>query len=70
MNNEPAVSVGSITAAVTAVLALLVAFGLGLSDDQKAAILGVTAVVAPFIVGAVVRGKVTPVRGEHEAEKV
>lgn len=51
-STEPLFTVGTITAAVTAVLALLVAFGLDLSDGQKQAILGVVAVAAPFIVTA------------------
>ncbi|MEV4271919.1 hypothetical protein [Micromonospora aurantiaca (nom. illeg.)] len=51
-STEPLFTVGTITAAVTAVLALLVAFGLDLSDGQKQAILGAVAVAAPFIVAA------------------
>ncbi|MGA5306526.1 hypothetical protein [Micromonospora taraxaci] len=49
-STEPLVTIGTITAAVTAVLGLLVAFGLPISDDQQARILGVIAVAAPFIV--------------------
>ncbi|MEU8220920.1 hypothetical protein AB0C47_34830 [Micromonospora taraxaci] len=49
-STEPLVTVGAITAAVTAVLGLLVAFGLPISDDQQARILGVIAVAAPFVV--------------------
>ena len=60
MKNEPAVSVGSITAAVAAVLVLLVSFGVPLSDDQQKAILGVVAVVAPLLGAVLIRGKVTP----------
>lgn len=58
MYREPSLTIGTITAGVVAVLALLTAFGLGISDDQQSAILGAVAVAAPFIVGAVVRGKV------------
>lgn len=64
MKNEPAVTVASITAVVTALLALLTAFGLSLSQDQTAAILGVVAVLAPLVSGFITRGKVTPVDGE------
>lgn len=60
MKTEPALTVGAITAAVSAILALLVAFGLDLSDDQTAAILGVVAVLAPLVATAITRGKVTP----------
>lgn len=64
MKNEPAVTVASLTAVVTALLALLTAFGLNLSQDQTAAILGVVAVLAPLVSGFITRGKVTPVDGE------
>jgi hypothetical protein len=47
---EPLVSVGTITAAGAALLALVAAFGLRLNDDQQAAVLGILAVVAPIIV--------------------
>ena len=49
-STEPLVTVGTITAAVTAVIGLLVAFGLDLSADQRTAVLGVVAVIAPFVV--------------------
>ncbi|MCX4470437.1 hypothetical protein OOK41_08975 [Micromonospora sp. NBC_01655] len=55
---EPLVTVGVLTAAVTAVLALLVAFGLPLSDAQQTAILGLVAVLAPLVVAAIARGRV------------
>lgn len=61
MNREPLVTVASITAGVAALLTLLVAFGVDLSGDKQTAILGVAAVVAPLIVAAVTRSKVTPV---------
>ena len=59
--SEPVITVATITAAVSAIIALLVAFGLDLSDDQRNAILGVVAVAAPIIAGALARGYVTPV---------
>lgn len=60
MQNEPLITVGTITAAVTAVLTLLVAFGLDLTEAQSTAILGVAAIVAPFVVALASRSKVTP----------
>jgi hypothetical protein len=60
MKNEPAITVGAITAVVSAILSLLAAFGLNLSADQTAAIVGVVAVLAPLVSGYVTRGKVTP----------
>ena len=64
MKNEPAVTVATITAVVAALLALLAAFGLSLSQDQTAAIMGVVAVLAPLVSGFITRGKVSPVVSE------
>lgn len=58
MKTEPAITVASITAAVTAILALLVAYGFDVSDEQQQAILGIVAVLAPIIVGIVTRQNV------------
>lgn len=60
MKNEPAITVGSITAVVAALLALLVAFGLPLSNDQQQAILGFVSVAAPVVAAVLIRRKVTP----------
>ncbi len=60
MNSEPLVSVATITAAVVALIGLAVAFGLNLTGDQQTSILAVVAVVAPLIVAAGARGRVTP----------
>lgn len=47
---EPLISVGFVVAAGTALLAVLVAFGLHLSDAQTAAILTALTVLAPLVV--------------------
>ena len=60
MKYEPLISISSIVAAATAVIALLVAFGVPLTEDQKVAILGLVGFLAPVIVALVTRGKVTP----------
>ena len=60
MKNEPLVTAATIVSAVTAVLALLVAFGVPVTQEQQVAILGVVAVLAPLIVAALARPKVTP----------
>lgn len=57
---EPLITVATVTAAVTAILALLTAFGISLSDQQQTAILGVVAVAAPLVVALVARTYVTP----------
>lgn len=58
MQTEPLITIGSITGIVAAVIALLVAFNVSITEAQTTAILGVVAVVAPFIVAFVGRGKV------------
>ncbi len=60
MKYEPLISISSIVAAATAIVALLVAFGVPLTEDQKVAILGLVGVLAPVIVALVTRGRVTP----------
>lgn len=60
MTNEPLVTRATIVAVVTAVLTLLVEFKVDLTGGQQAAILGVAAVVAPLLVAAITRHKVTP----------
>ena len=57
-STQPLLSVGTITAAGTAVLALVAAFGLNLTDDQQAAVLGVLGVAAPIVVALWGRRKV------------
>lgn len=55
---EPLISVATVTAAATALVGLMVAFGLDLTADQRTAILGLVAVVAPIVVAAWGRRKV------------
>lgn len=57
-STEPLWSVASLTAIATALIALVTAFGLPLSAEQQAAILGVVAVVAPIVVAVAGRGRV------------
>jgi len=61
MKHEPAISIGAISAAVAAVLTLLVAFGIDVTEEQQTAILGVVAAVGPIVAGLLIRRKVTPV---------
>lgn len=55
MSTEPAAIIGAITGLVTAVLALIVAFGIDLDTSQQAAILGLVAALAPIIAGIITR---------------
>lgn len=60
MKAEPAITVASITAVVTAILSVLVVFGLPLSGDQQGVIVGAVGVVAAVVIGIITRTKVTP----------
>lgn len=73
MDKEPIVTVAAITGIVSALLALLVAFGLQLSEEQTTAIMGVVGVTAPFVVAVIARRWTVPVstlerrEQEHQA---
>ena len=60
MHKEPVIAIGAISAAVGAVITLLVAFGVSITAEQTAAILGVVATVGPLLTAIVTRRKVTP----------
>lgn len=62
MNREPVVTVSSIVAVVAAALAVGTAFGLHLSKEQTAAIMGAVTVLAPLVAGFIGRQFVTPVK--------
>lgn len=63
--DEPLVTVATITAAVSALLTLLVVFGVPLTDAQQDALLVCAAVVAPVVVGLVARRLVSPANQEQ-----
>jgi len=58
---EPLVTRAAIVAVVTAAFSLLVAFGVHIDPDVKKAVLALAAALAPVIVAALTRSKVTPV---------
>lgn len=58
LRTEPARLIGGIVAAVAAVVGLLVAFGVPVTDDQKEAILLVVSTVGPLVAGLVIRERV------------
>lgn len=60
---EPAL----VVAAVVAILSVVVAFGLPVTHDQKAAIVGVVNAVLAIIGGLTVRAKVSPVTKAPDA---
>lgn len=65
---EPVLSIGSISALVSAVLALVVVLGVSLPDGFEAALLGVIAAAGPIIAGLVTRSKVWSDES-HRADK-
>ena len=54
------VELALVTGAVSAILVLVTAFGLPLSEDQKAAVLGSIVPVLVLVQALVTRGQVTP----------
>lgn len=59
-SGEPILTTASLTAIIIAVIALLVAFGIPLTDDQQKAIIALVGVIAPFVVWAIARRSTTP----------
>ena len=64
MTREPAVYISTITAFLTAIIGLAVAFGANITDQQQTAILGAVAAAVPIIalLGPVIRQFVTPAK--------
>jgi uncharacterized membrane protein YgaE (UPF0421/DUF939 family) len=60
VKNEPVLTVAAIQSALAAVIALVVAFGVTLTPEQTAAIVGVWATLGPILFAVFTRGKVTP----------
>lgn len=65
---EPVLSVGSISALVSAVLALIVVLGVSLPEGFEAALLGVIAAGGPIVAGLITRSKVWSDES-HRADK-
>lgn len=65
MKSEPAITIGSISAGVGAIIALVVAFGVPLTEDQQIAILGVVAAVGPIVATVITRRYVSPAKSEN-----
>lgn len=71
--SEPLLTVGGIGSAATALISLLLAFGLPLSGGKQEAILSAVAIIAPILVAVVGRSKVFSPRtvalmiGRHRA---
>ncbi len=59
-NRQPVLTVAAVQAALSAVLTLLVSFGVDVTDAQAAAVLGVWATVGPLVFAVWARRHVTP----------
>jgi hypothetical protein len=67
MNTQPIWTSATIVAIVTAIVALLVAFGIELTNEQTAAIVGLTGVLAPLAAALWSNPRTTPlVKPEDE----
>ena len=64
MRREPVVTAATVSGVITAAIALLVAFGVHLTHEQIAAVLGFFGVVDPIVLALVARRHVTPVPKE------
>jgi hypothetical protein len=60
MPNEPVLTVASIQAVIGAAFIFLASYGLSISTEQRAGILGLYVVVAPIVFGIIARARVTP----------
>lgn len=61
MKAEPVlIVVGAVGSVVTAIITLIVAFGVNVTADQSAAIVGLAAILTQLVTAVVSRGKVTP----------
>jgi hypothetical protein len=58
MDREPAVIIGLVTAAIEALIALVVAFGVELTGEQVAAIMGFVAAAGAVIAALLTRARV------------
>jgi hypothetical protein len=59
-SQEPALYLSGAGAIVEALLVLLVAFGVPIDNDQKAAVSALVTVVVTFTTGILIRSQVTP----------
>lgn len=69
---EPSVIISSVIALITAVLALLVSFGLPITAEQQSAILATAGAALALILGtgAAIRSQVTPKDAVLEAKQI
>lgn len=69
MDREPIITVATITAIVSAIIASMVAFGVSFTEDQTTAVMGIVAVLSPFVVAFIARQFTTPVTKEGDVRR-
>lgn len=68
MKNEPVITIGGVSAVISAIIALVVVLGVQLPDGLEAAIIGVVAAAGPIVAGLISRRKVWS-ENSHRADK-
>ena len=68
MDREPVITANTIVAFITAVIVLAVAFGLPMTEQQQAAIVGVVIIVAPILAAFWARTNTTPLSRPRDAD--
>lgn len=68
MSDEPVLSANTLVALVSAVLVLAISFGMPMTEEQRAAILGVVVIVAPIAAALWARSQVTPLADPRDID--
>lgn len=66
--NQPLLTTAAITSVVGALITLLIAFGVPLTEAQVTAILGFVAVIAPWVVALVGHKLTTPLNAPRDID--
>jgi hypothetical protein len=61
MNQEPVWTIAGITSVAVALLSLIAAFGIPITEEQEVAVIGFVGTVAPLVLAYFARKRVTPV---------
>lgn len=68
MKKEPVITIGGVSAVVSAVIALIVVLGVQIPEGLEAAIIGLVAAAGPIVAGLISRSKVWSDES-HRADK-
>jgi len=66
--NTPLITTAAITSIVSAIIAVMVAFGVQLTETQVTAIMGLVAVLAPWVVALVGHRLTTPLNNPTDID--